>query len=332
MSSTSRILSPEEANLERCARHLEAGELVGVPTETVYGLAGDASREDAVRKIFTVKGRPLIDPLIVHVPSLEAARKYAALNPAAEALAARFWPGPLTLVLPKKAIIPDIVTAGLPSVAIRCPAHPVFRALLERLDFPVAAPSANPFSYISPTTAAHVDLHLGHKIAATLDGGECQHGVESTIVDLRTPETPAILRYGPISPESISETLGSPVRLPAKTNQRSAQAAPGTLEKHYSPRTRVTLLEHGSAHDRIFELLSGNQTALILNRRPDRDHPTGAVYWLSEDGNLAEQAKHLYSLLHRLDAMDFKEIFIEAAVDEGLGRSINDRLKRAAAK
>ena len=204
-----------------------------MPTETVYGLAGNALKEESVRKIFEVKGRPLLDPLIVHFSSIKQAEAHVEFNERARALAAQFWPGALTLVLANKDTISDLVTAALPSVAVRVPGHPIFRNLLERLEFPIAAPSANPFGYVSPTLAEHV--------AATLDGGACEHGVESTIVDLRNPDAPKILRPGPLT----AEQLGMPsVELKQGSNE-SAQVAPGMLTQHYSPNTPITLFEHG---------------------------------------------------------------------------------------
>jgi L-threonylcarbamoyladenylate synthase len=207
MATTCEILDPNTHNLSRCCALLRSGEVVGVPTETVYGLAGNALSADSARRIFSVKGRPLIDPLIVHFPSSEAALQHIEAPDGFAELTQRFWPGPLTLVVNKQDSIPDIVTAGLNSVAIRVPRHPVFRSLLEQVDFPLAAPSANPFGYVSPTQAGHVQTTLGDRIPAVLDGGESQHGLESTILDLRNPEKPKILRYGPVLKSEIEAVL-----------------------------------------------------------------------------------------------------------------------------
>ncbi len=296
--------------------------MVGVPTETVYGLAGNALNEPSVRKIFEVKGRPLIDPLIVHFASLQAAEAHVEFNDRARELAARFWPGALTMVRPTKATISDLVTAGLPSVAIRVPGHPVFHQLLEGLDFPLAAPSANPFGYVSPTLAEHVRRTLGDRIAAVLDGGACQHGVESTIVDLRDPESPRILRPGPISAESLGITMES-----AKSNSdRGAQAAPGMLTQHYSPNTQITLFDQGGQPNTVNE-----KDAVIYTSKPEASAPDN-TFWLSESGELQEIAHNLFNLIQKLDQQTFTRIHIELAEDTEIGVAINDRLRRAAAK
>ena len=206
-----RILKGTPRNLELLARRLRAGDIVGVPTETVYGLAADALNPTACRKIFEAKGRPVSDPLIVHLHSLHDLAKVAVANSAALKLAETFWPGPLTLVLPKLEVVPSIVSAGLPSVAVRVPAHPLFRRLLKLVGRPLAAPSANPFGYISPTTAEHVRSGLGTKIRYILDGGASGIGLESTIVDLRNPAKPRLLRPGAITREQLTETLGCAV-------------------------------------------------------------------------------------------------------------------------
>jgi L-threonylcarbamoyladenylate synthase len=324
MPTSCPILPSTPANLQRCADLLRAGEVLGVPTETVYGLAGNALCQTAARQIFEVKGRPFIDPLIVHFHSIAAAAAHVELNDLARALAARFWPGALTLVLPKKPSIPDIVTAGLPSVAIRVPAHPVFRALLERIDFPLAAPSANPFGYVSPTLAAHVQATLGTRIPAVLDGGACQHGLESTIVDLRDPAAARILRPGPVS----AETLGIRVTEKAQAaNDGRAQAAPGMLTRHYSPNAAITLFAHGTQPQ-------GAQAgeAILHNTKPPADALNPHSYWLSESGEPAEIAHNLFMLIQKLDNAGYSRLHVECAEDAGIGVAVNDRLRRAAAK
>ncbi len=326
MPSNCPILPPDAASLQRCADWLRGGEVLGVPTETVYGLAGNALCEPTVRKIFEVKGRPFIDPLIVHFHSIEEAAAHVELNDRARELAMQFWPGALTLVLPKKASIPDIVTAGLPSVAIRVPGHPVFRALLEQLDFPLAAPSANPFGYVSPTLAEHVQATLGERIPAVLNGGACEHGVESTIVDLRDPTAPKILRPGPISAEALGIQA---VDTPQAASDESAQAAPGMLTQHYSPNAAITLFAHGSEPESLNE---AEGEAVLYNTKPAEDAIKPHTYWLSESGDAKEVAHNLFMLIQKLDNAGYTKLYIERARNEGVGVAVNDRLSRAAAK
>jgi len=326
MAQREYILDSSNHSLELCTRLLQEDRLVAVPTETVYGLAGNALSEKAVRQIFKVKGRPLIDPLITHFKSADAA--FACVHPsaAAEALAAAFWPGPLTLILPKKAVIPDIVTAGLSSAAIRVPRQPLMRDLLQRLEFPLAAPSANPFGYVSPTRPEHVAHTLGDKIAAILDGGPCAHGIESTILDLRNPLNPGILRPGPICADAIEAILHREVNQPENSQRTGAQLAPGQLTKHYSPKTLIEIAAHGQLH-----FSRPEDEAVIANNKPTV--PTGDhVYWLSECGDLDEVARNFFDLLQKLDRMHYSKLIIEAAPDTGIGAAFNDRLRRAAAR
>ena len=329
------ILKATHDTIDHCARLLQQDEIIAVPTETVYGLAGNALVENSVRKIFQVKGRPLIDPLIVHCKNLEAVESIAMANDPFYKLANAFWPGPLTLVVPKDKRIPDLVTAGLTSVAVRIPRHPIFRSLLETIDFPLAAPSANPFGYVSPTLAEHVQRTLGNKIKAIIDGGPCQIGLESTILDLRNPKAPAILRHGPITASQISDCLGLPVKtkLIGKSVDNAAQSAPGQLTRHYSPGTNVELLEQGcTQHENHIISRLDNTTALICNRKPDWYTDQANIYWLSETGNSDEMACNLFNLLQKLDRQSFQKIYIERVLPEGIGLAINDRLERAAAK
>lgn len=324
MPTSCQILPPTEVNLQHCADALRAGEVIGVPTETVYGLAGNALCESTVRKIFEVKGRPFIDPLIVHFHSIEDADAHVVLNDRARDLAARFWPGALTLVLPKKASIPDVVTAGLPSVAIRVPGHPVFRELLRQIKFPLAAPSANPFGYVSPTLATHVHATLGGRISAVLDGGACQHGVESTIVDLRDPAVPRILRPGPISADALEiETADT---MPTSSDG-GAQAAPGMLTQHYSPNAAITLFEHGTQPE-----AARPGDALLYNTKPQGNKLGADIYWLSESGAPKDVAHNLFMLIQKLDNAGYTQLFVERALERGIGIAVNDRLRRAAAK
>ncbi len=325
------------ADLEFLAQILRSGGLVAVPTETVYGLAANALDAAACQRIFEAKGRPAYDPLIVHVASRAAADAVAGFTPAAETLAARFWPGPLTLVLPKRPRVPDVVTSGLPTVAVRVPAHPLMRALLECCGLPLAAPSANPFGYISPTTAAHVQAGLGDRIEHILDGGPCPVGVESTIVDLRDAADPVVLRPGGISLEALATALGRPVRLHRPTESTAApvpagpraELAPGMLERHYSPRTPLRLRSGPFSPDEL--RLAAPSVARVCFARP-ADGAAPDVRYLSASGDAAEAAHGLFSLLRELDRGGFDRIEIEPAPDVGLGVAINDRLRRAAAR
>ncbi|PXA05690.1 threonylcarbamoyl-AMP synthase [Coraliomargarita sinensis] len=321
------ILKDEPGTLEACADLLRKDQLVAVPTETVYGLAGNALSEKAVRRIFNVKGRPLIDPLITHFKSAAAAFTHVHATEFAETLAEEFWPGPLTLVLEKMPTIPDLVTAGLTSAAVRVPNQPLMQALLQQLDFPLAAPSANPFGYVSPTRPEHVAHTLGPKIGAILDGGICRHGIESTVLDLRNSDNIRILRPGPICAQEIEGLLGRKVQQ-AKVSKsgKEAQTSPGQLTKHYSPNTKIEIVENGQLK---FPLDSG--AAVVANKRPlgiERDD----LYWLSEDGDLAEVAQNFFDTIQKLDRMGYEALIIEAAPEEGLGVALNDRLRRAATR
>lgn len=331
MDHSSKVLEATAANLAHCAELLRGDEVVGMPTETVYGLAGNALNASSVRKIFAVKGRPLIDPLIVHFSDLAAAEAHIETNDSVRQLAAAFWPGPLTMVVPKQASIPDLVTAGLPSVAIRVPQHPVFRAVLKRLDFPLAAPSANPFGYVSPTRACHVAHTLGSRIQAVLDGGPCDFGLESTIIDLRNPQVPVILRHGPVTAAQLNKILQVDVSSHHGVADDSApQSAPGLLTKHYSPTARVTLLPHGETL--TADAAPESVIALVCNQKPTWHTGQANIFWLSETGELNEIAHNLFELIQRLDQQGYQQICIEQATEAGLGQAINDRLRRAAAK
>lgn len=314
--------------LQRLARVLRRGGLVAVPTETVYGLAANARDAKACRRIFRAKRRPSDDPLIVHVADLRMLESIAEPNEAVAKLAAAFWPGPLTLVLTRKATIPAVVTAGLPSVAVRMPAHPLLRRLLRICGLPLAAPSANPFGYVSPTTAAHVQEGLGGRIAHILDGGPCRHGLESTIVDVRDPRRPVLLRPGVITATQISRALGVPVRVVTRRlTTQSPALAPGLLAHHYSPRRplevhrRITaaMVAHGEARH-----------AWICFRRPAWAHGAKNVFWLSATGDVREGGRKLFGLLRRLDRSDWNGLHAELAPEAGAGAAINDRLRRAA--
>ncbi len=316
---TTEILAPDAAGIARAAALLRAGRLVAFPTETVYGLGADARDGRAVAGIFAAKGRPRFNPLIVHVTGLEAARRLADLPAPALRLAAAFWPGPLTLVAPLRpgAGIADLVTAGLPTLAVRVPAHPLARKLLAAFGGPVAAPSANPSGAVSPTTAAHVAGALGGRIAAVLDGGACPVGLESTIVGFEGARA-VLLRPGGLPVEAIEQALGAPVA-PVRSE---AITAPGQLASHYAPGARLRL---NAAAPRPGEAW--------LGFGPDPEGVTGPALNLSPSGDLAEAAANLFAHLRALDARLPEGGTIAAAPvpGHGLGRAINDRLARAAA-
>jgi len=323
-----RIYRGTTRNLSLLARRLRAGELVAVPTETVYGLAADALDARACAKIFAAKGRPAHDPLIVHIHSLAQLETLAETNDAARRLAKKFWPGALTLVLPKKSAVPAIVTAGLPSVAVRMPRHPLMRRLLRRCGRPLAAPSANPFGYVSPTTAEHVRAGLGKKIRFILDGGPAAVGLESTIVDLRDPLRPRLLRPGAISREQVEAVLGKKLGSGGAGGvvAHAPLPAPGLLDRHYSPRTPLVLHKKISpAH-----AAKGDATeAWLFFARPHR--LTGSnIFWLDARGDPRRAARRLFGLLRALDGRGFKKIHAELAPGGGLAEAINDRLRRAA--
>lgn len=324
-----RILTGTPSNLDRLAGVLRGGGLVGVPTETVYGLAADALDAEACAGIYRAKGRPATDPLIVHVLSARDVAAIAHLNPSARRLAAAFWPGPLTLVLEKRAGVPGIVTAGLGSVAVRVPAHPLFRRLLRATGRPLAAPSANPFGYVSPTTAEHVRAGLGDRIGHILDGGPCSVGLESTIVDVRDPARPRLLRPGAITRAQLEKVLGRKVGSGRTAGSaRKAQLAPGMLKRHYSPRTPVVL------HDRLStrEAAGGDKDAWVFAARP-RGVTGENIFWLDPRGDLRGAARRLFALLRRLDAAGHARIHLEKIPGRaGLAEALNDRMARAAAR
>lgn len=332
-----RILQDSPDDIALAGTLLKNGELVAIPTETVYGLAADAFNEKSVRRIFTTKGRPFIDPLIVHVRSLEQAGTLADIShPAVEKLAAAFWPGPLTLVLPKKSSVPDLLTAGEPTVALRMPSHPVTQKILQIAGTPLAAPSANPFGYVSPTTADHVLKSLGERLGYIVDGGACTCGIESTIVFVG--EKIRILRLGVITREQIADALGGtfPVEVgkglleKKAESSETAQLAPGMLKKHYSPRAQVELWE--KTPPQLFSAIQ--KTALVFQMRPkiSTESPKNTdIFWLSENGNAEEVARNVFALLRRLDNAGYEKILIEKSSDSGIGVAVNDRLSRASA-
>ncbi len=300
---------------------LEAGKLVAIPTETVYGLAANALDQTAVAGIFEVKNRPSFDPIIVHVSSLEKANQYVQSIPAnAKLLTEKFWPGPLTILLHKKEIIPDLVTAGLETVGIRCPDHSLTLALLNALDFPLAAPSANPFGYVSPTEPQHVVDQLGDKIPYILDGGVCSVGIESTIVGFEN-DIPVIYRLGGLSQEEIEKVIG-PVNV--KTHSSSNPKAPGQLKSHYAPGKKVKV---GNLTKMIQESSTKNFGVLSFQKDYQQNHQ----FILSPSGEMKEAAQRFFKGLRELDKMPIDIILTELVPDKGLGRAINDKLRRSSA-
>ncbi len=299
-------------------RLLREGKLVAIPTETVYGLAANALDADAVIRIFETKNRPHFDPLIIHVYAQEEVSRYATEIPEfATKLMTAFWPGPLTIVLKKSKIVPDIVTSGLDSVALRMPNHPLTLALLRETGFPLAAPSANPFGYISPTSVNHVADQLGEKIPLILDGGDCEIGVESTIVDC-TGSEPVVLRLGGTSTEAMMNIVG---KVEVRTYNEETPNAPGMLLSHYAPRKKMLL---GNIHDLLHE---HSKSVSILSFK-DQYFNFNNIR-LSEAGDLNEAARNLFSALRKLDADHSDLILAETVPDYGIGRAINDRLRRA---
>jgi L-threonylcarbamoyladenylate synthase len=315
---------PTDEIVFRAAGILRQGGLEAFPTETVYGLGADAFNSLAVARIFAVKQRPRFDPLIVHVAHMdELAQVAEADSSLVRRLAEAFWPGPLTLVLPKKSAIPDIVTAGLPTVAVRIPDHKLARRLIELAQRPVAAPSANPFGRISPTTAAHVARYLGDQVDMILDGGPCAVGVESTILSLVDETWPVLLRPGAIPVEGLRRIVGD-VNLPDLKLQQVA--APGMLPSHYAPWTPVRMLAEDSQHGAA----EGMRIGLLAFTPPADTDGFQTVEVLSTTGDLKEAAANLFAALHRLDEAGLDFIMAERAPQQGLGAAINDRITRAA--
>jgi len=328
---SAKIYRPTPANMVRLARVLARGGLVAAPTETVYGLAADALNAKACKSIFRAKGRPANDPLIVHIDTLAQAQTIAQFSPAALKAARAFWPGPLTLVLPKQPGVPAVVTSGLSSVAVRMPAHPLFRRLIRLSGCPLAAPSANPFGYVSPTTAEHVRAGLAKRIGHILDGGASKIGVESTILDLRDPSHPILLRPGAISREAIRSVLGRTVAMNGQTGHAPEKAAPapGMLERHYSPSTPVCLV--GKMTGARLKNIPTDEAVLLLSK-PAHLAPAN-VFWLTLHGRLPRAARLLFSRLRQLDNGGWRKIHAELAPGRSaLALAINDRLSRAAAK
>jgi L-threonylcarbamoyladenylate synthase len=353
------IQPANETTVRQAARLLAQGELVAVPTETVYGLAADGSNARAVEKIFRAKGRPAHNPLILHFPTATAARAWINLESADAAQqrwleqawekASAFWPGPLTVVVPRSPRVSNAVTAGADTVAVRVPSHPVMQALLQQCEFPLAAPSANPSNYVSPTRAEHVQASLGDRVAMILDGGPCRCGVESTIIRLQPP-TPQLLRPGALPLETLESSFGPLTKVPlakaplsrapsgassrasrgasAEKGRVEAMPAPGMLSKHYAPRKPIRLVGQADPGQ-----LRGRAIARLAFAPLDADQAAGFrwVRTLSKTGNLDEVAQRLFAALREADQTDCDLILVDRCEPIGIGRAIMDRLHRAAA-
>ena len=314
-------------DIAKASTLLKKGQLVAIPTETVYGLAGNALDVKAVSSIFETKNRPSFDPLILHVASLEQVNSFVTAFPEKlKVLAEAFWPGPLTVLLPRKASVPDLVTSGLDRVAVRVPNHPLTLALLAQLDFPLAAPSANPFGYISPTQAAHVAAQLGTQIPYILDGGACIVGLESTIVGLEEEQV-VIYRLGGLDISEI-ESLVGPVTVQAHSS--SNPSAPGQLASHYAPRKPFVL---GDLNELVPQLVQqGKKVGVLSFFTHFSSLSADRQVVLSATQDLQEAAQRLFMAMRLLDESDAELIVAEFVPEIGLGRAINDRLKRAAAQ
>lgn len=311
-------------DIQKASELLKGGALVAIPTETVYGLAANALDTTAVAKIFEAKQRPTFDPLIIHTDSLDKIKPLVKEIPATLLkLVEEFSPGPLTILLEKESTVPDLVTSGLPTVAVRIPAHPVCRKLLSQLDFPLAAPSANPFGYISPTRAKHVQDQLGGKVDYILDGGNCDYGVESTIVKLTDTGAVRVLRKGGLAIERIEKFIGA---VEVNDVSSSNPTAPGMLKSHYAPKTPIYV---GNINESV-KRLKGKKIAFIGFNMLNFSLPVEDQFLLSMKFDLKEAASNLFAVMRQLDkSKKYDVIVADWFPDEGLGRAINDRLKRA---
>ncbi|MEP6765463.1 MAG: L-threonylcarbamoyladenylate synthase [Gemmatimonadaceae bacterium] len=327
--------APEREIIARAAEILKNGGLVAFPTETVYGLGADALNAQAVLKIFETKGRPAWNPVIAHVASINAARELTtAWTDNAEKLGSAFWPGPLTLVLPKRDIVPDVVTAGLVAVGIRVPSHPVALALITALNRPIAAPSANRFTELSPTTAAHVQNSLGDRVDLILNGGPCDVGIESTVIDL-TSDVPTLLRPGAISREQLMRVLGGEVRIaPHDTDtEGEARLSPGRTERHYAPRADTWLFDADDVATIVRatgEFRTRNSSASLAALVLDWSLPLDSeVHAIRMPRDPLAYARALYATLHQLDAEGYSVIAIQRPPRSDAWAGVHDRLERA---
>ena len=324
MRQAQMLPASDPESIRFAAEIIRGGGLVAFPTETVYGLGADALNPEAVARVFEVKQRPSFDPLIVHIATrVSLDRLVETISFSDHRLMDVFWPGPLTLVLPKREIVPDLVTAGLPTVAIRMPAHPVAQALIREAGVPIAAPSANPFGYVSPTCAQHVLDGLADRVDLILDGGPCPIGVESTIVSM-VGTWPEVLRPGSVTLAEIREVIGSVVQ----TASSQTVVVPGQLPRHYATRTPVTILSAQGARPVVHD---HERAGLLAMSTPSHvDDRFCVIEVLSPSGDLREAAQNLFAALRRLDALGLNRLYAEPCDERGLGLAIMDRLRRCA--
>jgi len=307
-------------------RILSRGGLVAIPTETVYGLAANALDPDAVTKIFEVKERPVFDPLIMHVAAINRVEDFADNIPREfYQLAESFWPGPLTFILQKKAIVPDLVTSGMETVALRNPRHPLTLKLLQSISFPLAAPSANPFGYVSPTTVEHVQDSLGDRITYILNGGACEIGVESTIIGFHGG-VPAVYRTGAVAIEEIERAIGQKIKI--HEHDLDNPTSPGGLKSHYAPFKKLILGEL----DTLIQNHGHEDAAVLSFKNFYGGLPENRQFVLAPSGDLHEAAKNLFSGMRTLDKLQVRLILAEPVPNYGIGRAINDRLYKASSK
>ncbi len=320
------LLTGEDA-VNQAVSLLQQGECVALPTETVYGLAADAANPEAVDKIFTAKGRPKNHPLIVHIPDVSHLTRWAMDIPeTAYALAAQFWPGPLTLLLKKAPDVDTCVTGGLDTIALRVPAHPLFLSVLTKLDSGLAAPSANRYKQLSPTIAEQVTRGLAGRIAGVLEGGACDHGLESTILDL-VSEQPRILRAGPISQQQLADALGCEVELP----EQHVEVVPGNVKAHYQPTTPAKLLSTEQLLAQAESLSAANSYFLVWSEQAQRQlqESKDSALWRVMSASAAEYGQQLYVTLYQVDQLDAAQIIVEQPPQGDEWRAVNDRLSRA---
>ncbi len=313
-------------NIQKVAKELNDGHVVAIPTETVYGLAASIYNENAIEAIFKIKERPNNNPLIVHIKSIDQLTDVAIDIPeSALKLANHFWPGPLTLILKKQDKISNLITAGKNTVAVRVPDHPITHELLKHIDYPIAAPSANPFGSISPTCSKHVLDYFNNKINLILEGGICTKGIESTIIGFQN-ETPVLFRHGALPINRIEKIIG-PIKI--KTNNNHTPDAPGMFSKHYAPKTKSYLVDNVTEQ---LKLINSKKIGILNFKNAIQIDKNNIQYILSPTGNYDEAAKNLYNYLHKLDKSNLDLILIEKLPNVNLGKSINDRLLRAVAE
>ncbi|MFA6721662.1 MAG: L-threonylcarbamoyladenylate synthase [Candidatus Cloacimonadaceae bacterium] len=328
------LLDSSDKSLRAAGRAIAQGKLVVIPTETVYGLGADAFNPDAVARVFEAKRRPSFDPLIVHIASLDQIERLASeFTPKARLLAEKLWPGPLTMVLPKRPQVPGIVTSGLDTVALRFPSHILARKIIEYSGTVVAAPSANPFGYVSPTTAGHVVRSLGDRVDFIVDGGPCDVGVESSVLDMTGP-VPRLLRPGGMPMERIQKLIGDVL---LSVSPEGKVASPGQLPSHYAPHAELYLMDRNQLCSVLDSILNPSEAALVVFDTQAMGElrgieSFGKVAVLSDKGDMRQAAARLFALLNELDAEGVRTIYAERVPDQGLGRAINDRLARASFK